>query len=192
MRTARVNRKTKETDVELFINLDGTGLYEIDTPVGFLNHMLESFSKHSRFDLKVKAQGDVHISHHHTVEDVGIVLGMAFLQALGDKKGIKRFGYAIVPMDESLVLCALDISGRAMFFYEDLGLRGKITEFDFELIWEFFKGFTLEAKVTMHMRILSGKILHHVAEACVKAFALSLHQAVSIGGEDLPSTKGAL
>ncbi len=192
MRTASVSRKTKETSIELSINLDGVGLYEIDTPVGFLNHMLESFSKHSRFDLKVKAQGDVHVSHHHTVEDVGIVLGMAFLQALGDKKGINRFGHAILPMDESLVLCAVDISGRPMFFYEDLGLKGKITDFDFELIWEFFKGFTLEARATVHMRVFSGRILHHVAEACVKALALSLRQAVSSSGQDIPSTKGAL
>ena len=192
MRSAQVLRETKETKIEIFLNLDGNGNYEIKTPVGFLNHMLESFSKHSRFDLRVYAEGDVEVSHHHTVEDVGIVLGMALEKALGDKKGIKRFGYAIVPMDESLVLCSLDISGRPLFFYEDMGLRGKITEFDFELIWEFFKGFALESKITMHIKVLSGKILHHVAEACVKAFAVSLREATSLTGSEVPSTKGLI
>ncbi|SHK55006.1 imidazoleglycerol-phosphate dehydratase HisB [Thermocrinis minervae] len=192
MREGRVSRHSKETKVEVYINLDGSGQALIDTPVGFLNHMLETFAKHSSFDIEVKAEGDVHVSHHHTVEDVGITLGMAFLNALGDKKGINRFGYAIVPMDEALCLCSLDISGRPLFFYEDLGLRGKITEFDFELIWEFFKGFVLEAKITAHMKVLSGKILHHVAEACFKAFARSLRDAVSITSKDLPSTKGML
>ena len=192
MRSAKVARKTAETEIEIQLGIDGTGKYEVDTPIGFLNHMLESFAKHGRFDLRVKAEGDVHVSHHHTVEDCGIVLGQAFLQALGDKKGIRRYGDAIVPMDEALVLCALDFSGRGLFYYEDKGLRGKITNFDFELIWEFFKGFALESKCTLHIRVLEGKILHHVAEAAFKAFSLALREAVTVIGGDIPSTKGTL
>jgi imidazoleglycerol-phosphate dehydratase len=192
MRKARVLRETRETQIELEINLDGSGRFNVITPVGFLTHMVETFARHGRFDLELKAKGDVHVSHHHTVEDVGITLGMAVLDALGDKKGIQRYGYSIVPMDEALVLCSIDISGRPLFFYEDLGLRGKITDFDFELIWEFFKGFALESKSTLHIRVLSGRILHHIAEACFKAFALALKQAVSIVGGELPSTKEKL
>jgi len=192
MRKAKVLRETRETQIELEINLDGSGRFNATTPVGFLTHMVETFARHGRFDLELKAKGDVHVSHHHTVEDVGITLGMAVLDALGDKKGIQRYGYSIVPMDEALVLCSIDISGRPLFFYEDLGLRGKITDFDFELIWEFFKGFALESKSTLHIRVLSGRILHHIAEACFKAFALALKQSVSLVGEELPSTKEKL
>ena len=192
MREARVKRETRETNIEVYINLDGKGDYRVDTPVGFLTHMLESFAKHGRFDLEVRAEGDVHVSHHHTVEDCGIVLGQAVLKALGDRKGIRRFGDSIVPMDEALVMSAIDFSGRGLFYYEDMGLRGKITEFDFELIWEFFKGFALESKSTLHIRVLEGKILHHVAEASFKSFALTLREAVQVVGGDLPSTKGAL
>ncbi len=192
MREAEVKRETKETKIELYINLDGSGKYEVSTPIGFLTHMLESFAKHGRFDLRVKAEGDVHVSHHHTVEDCGIVLGQAFDRALGDKKGIRRYGDAIVPMDEALVLSAVDFSGRGLFFYEDKGLKGKITDFDFELVWEFFKGFALESRSTLHMRVLEGKILHHVAEAGFKSFALTLKEAVQVVGGDLPSTKGTL
>jgi imidazoleglycerol-phosphate dehydratase len=178
MRKAKVLRETRETQIELEINLDGSGRFNVSTPVGFLTHMVETFARHGRFDLELKAKGDVHVSHHHTVEDVGITLGMAVLEALGDKKGIQRYGYSI--------------SGRPLFFYEDLGLRGKITDFDFELIWEFFKGFALESKSTLHIRVLSGRILHHIAEACFKAFALALKQSVSIVGGELPSTKEKL
>lgn len=192
MREARVKRETKETQIEVYVNLDGEGRYEIDTPVGFLTHMLESFAKHGRFDLQVKASGDVHVSHHHTVEDCGIVLGQAFLKALGNMKGIRRFGSSIVPMDEALVLSAIDFSGRGLFFYEDRGLRGKITDFDFELIWEFFKGFSLESKSTLHIKVLDGRILHHIAEASFKSFALTLKEAVQLVGGDVPSTKGIL
>ncbi len=192
MREARVTRETKETRIEVSIDLDGEGNYKVETPVGFLTHMLESFARHGRFDLEVKAEGDVHVSHHHTVEDCGIVLGQAVLKALGDKRGIRRFGDSVVPMDEALVVSAIDFSGRGLFFYEDKGLRGKITDFDFELIWEFFKGFALESKSTLHVRVLDGKILHHVAEAAFKSFALTLKEAVQLVGGDLPSTKGAL
>ncbi len=192
MRKARVRRETKETRIEVSIDLDGEGNYKVETPVGFLTHMLESFARHGRFDLEVKAEGDVHVSYHHTVEDCGIVLGQAVLKALGDKRGIRRFGDSVVPMDEALVMTAIDFSGRGLFFYEDKGLRGKITDFDFELIWEFFKGFALESKSTLHVRVLDGKILHHVAEAAFKSFALTLKEAVQLVGGDLPSTKGAL
>ncbi len=192
MRKARVTRETKETRIEVSIDLDGEGNYKVETPVGFLTHMLESFARHGRFDLEVKAEGDVHVSYHHTVEDCGIVLGQAVLKALGDKRGIRRFGDSVVPMDEALVMSAIDFSGRGLFFYEDMGLRGKITDFDFELIWEFFKGFALESKSTLHVRVLDGKILHHVAEAAFKSFALTLREAVQLVGGDLPSTKGAL
>lgn len=154
--------------------------------------MLETLARHGRFDLELHAEGDVEVSYHHTVEDVGITLGMAFLQALGDKRGINRYGYAIVPMDEALVMASIDISGRPLFFYEDMDLRGKITHFDFELIWEFFKGFALESRSTLHIRVITGKILHHVAEACFKAFALSLRQAVALSGSEIPSTKESL
>ncbi len=192
MRDAELIRETKETKVSIYINLDGSGNYEIKTPIGFLTHMLETFSKHSGFDTKVYAEGDVHVSYHHLVEDVGITLGSAIHKALGDKRGINRFGYSIVPMDEALVLSGIDISGRPLLFYEDMGLKGKITDFDFELTWEFFKGFALESKSTLHIRVMSGKILHHVAEACFKSFALTLKQAVSITGKSIPSTKGVV
>ncbi|QID33628.1 imidazoleglycerol-phosphate dehydratase HisB [Pampinifervens florentissimum] len=192
MRKAHITRQTRETKIEVFLNLDGEGSYRVETPVGFLTHMVETLARHARFDIELYAEGDVHVSYHHTVEDVGIVLGMAFLQALGDKRGINRYGYAIVPMDEALAMVSVDISGRPLFFYEDLNLRGKITEFDFELIWEFFKGFALESKSTLHIRVISGKILHHVAEACFKGLALSLRQAVSLTSGGIPSTKGSL
>ncbi len=194
MRKATVKRETRETQIELTVNLDGTGKYSVDTPVGFLSHMLETFSKHSLIDLEVMASGDVHVSHHHTVEDVGIVLGMAVKEALGDKKGIKRFGHAIIPMDEALAMCAIDLSGRPLLFYDDLGYRGKITEFDFELMEEFFKGFTLSAGITMHLKALAGRNLHHIAEALTKSLAVALKEAVSIDPrrQDTPSTKGTL
>ncbi len=195
MRKALVKRETKETQIELEVNLDGTGRYNVDTPIGFFNHMLESFSKHSLIDLNVMASGDVHVSHHHTVEDTGIVLGEAVKKALGNKKGIKRFGYSIIPMDEALAMCSIDLSGRPLLFYDDLGLKGKITEFDFELMEEFFKGFTLSAGITMHLKALNGKNLHHIAEVLIKAFAVALRNAVEIDPRrqnDTPSTKGVL
>ncbi len=194
MRTATVKRETKETQIEISINLDGTGKHSVDTPIGFLSHMLESFSYHSMIDLEIVASGDVHVSHHHTVEDVGIVLGMAVKEALGNKKGIKRFGYSIVPMDEALCMCSIDLSGRPLLFYDDFGLRGKITEFDFELMGEFFKGFTLSAGITMHLKALSGHNLHHIAECLTKSFAIALKEAVSLDPRrtETPSTKGVL
>ena len=192
MREAKVRRTTKETDIEIYLNLDGSGNYEVNTPIGFLNHMLESFAKHGRFDLKVEASGDVHVSHHHLVEDCGITLGLALRKALGDAKGIKRYGWSIVPMDEALVLSSLDISGRGLFYHNRKTLRGKITEFDFELIWEFFKGFALESRSTLHIKVERGYNLHHIAEACFKSFAFTLKDAVQIVGGGVPSTKGTI
>lgn len=194
MRKATVKRETRETQIELSINLDGKGRYSVDTPVGFLSHMVETLSKHSLIDINIMATGDIHVSHHHTVEDVGIVLGTAIKEALGDKKGIRRFGFAVIPMDEALSLCSIDLSGRPLLFYDDLGLRGKITEFDFELMEEFFKGLILSAGITVHLKALSGKNLHHIAESMTKAFAVALRQAVEIDPrrEGSPSTKGTL
>jgi len=194
LRKATIKRETQETQIELTINLDGTGKNDIDTPIGFLTHMLESFSYHSLIDLEIIASGDIHVSHHHTVEDVGIVLGMAVKEALGDKKGIKRFGHSIIPMDEALCMCSIDLSGRPLLFYDDKGLRGKITEFDFELMGELFKGFTLSAGITMHLKTLSGQNLHHIAECLTKSFAIALKEAISIDPRrtEAPSTKGVL
>ena len=192
VREAKVRRTTKETDIEIYINLDGNGSYKVDTPIGFLNHMLESFAKHGRFDLRVKGNGDIHVSHHHLVEDVGLTLGLAVRKALGDAQGIKRYGWAIVPMDEALVLSSLDISGRGLFYHNKKTLRGKITEFDFELIWEFFKGFALESRSTLHIKVERGYNLHHIAEACFKSFAFTLKDAVGLIGGDIPSTKGVI
>lgn len=193
-RKAYIRRETKETQIELSINLDGKGLYKVDTQVGFLSHMLESFSFHSMIDLQVMATGDIHVSHHHLVEDVGIALGMAVKEALGDKKGIRRFGYSVIPMDEALAMCSIDLSGRPLLFYDDMDLRGKITSFDFELMGEFFKGFTLSAGITVHLKVLSGKNLHHIAECLTKSFAIALKEAVSIDPRrsDTPSTKGVI
>ena len=192
MREATVRRTTKETDIEIYINLDGSGKYEVDTPIGFLNHMLESFAKHGRFDLKVKGTGDVEVSHHHLVEDCGITLGLAVRKALGEGEGIKRFGWAIVPMDEALVMSSIDFSGRGLFYHNRKTLRGKITEFDFELIWEFFKGFALESRSTLHIKVERGYNLHHIAEACFKSFAFTLKDAITIIGGGIPSTKGVI
>lgn len=193
-RKALIKRETRETQIELSLNLDGTGKHKVDTQIGFLSHMLESFSFHSMIDLEIMATGDVHVSHHHLVEDVGIVLGLAVKEALGDKKGIKRFGYSIIPMDEALTMCSIDLSGRPLLFYDDFGLRGKITNFDFELMGEFFKGFALSAGVTMHLKALAGHNLHHLAECFTKSFAIALKEAVSIDPRrlEVPSTKGAI
>ncbi len=193
-RKAFIRRETKETQIELSLNLDGTGKHRVDTQVGFLSHMLESFSFHSMIDIEIMATGDIHVSHHHLVEDVGIVLGLAIKEALGDKRGIKRFGYSIIPMDEALAICSIDLSGRPLLFYDDLGYRGKITHFDYELMGEFFKGFTLSAGITMHLKALSGHNLHHIAESLTKAFAVALKEAVSIDPRrnQVPSTKGTI
>lgn len=194
-RTATVSRKTSETDITLTLNLDGTGIAEVATGIGFLDHMLTAFARHGLFDLAVRAQGDLHIDFHHTTEDVGIVLGTAFARALGDKRGIRRFGHALVPMDETLGEAAVDISGRPFLAWNVEFQRPKIGEFDTELFEEFFRALAFNALVTLHVTRRAGHNAHHVAEACFKAAARALRMAVEAdprAGNAIPSTKGAL
>lgn len=195
MRTATINRKTKETDIILSLNLDGTGKNQIDTKCGFFDHMLELFSRHARIDLNVTCNGDVNVDYHHTVEDVGIVLGQAIKSALGDMKGIVRYGSTILPMDETLILSALDISGRSYLAF-DLPVRAtKIKDFDVELVQEFFLALVRHAGLTLHLKKLAGTNAHHVMEGAFKSFARTLKQAISIDQafkDEIPSTKGVL
>ena len=195
MRTAQINRKTAETDIKLTLALDGTGSSEINTGCGFLDHMLTLFAKHARYDLTVICVGDVNVDYHHTVEDVGICLGKAFFQALGDKKGIKRYGDKILPMDESLILTAVDISGRDYLGYALEIPAYRVGDFDTELCEEFFLAFVREAKISLHIRQLAGTNSHHIIEGAFKSFARSLSQATEIDerfSQDIPSTKGVL
>lgn len=189
------SRKTSETDIHISINLDGTGVTEIDTGIGFFNHMLEAFGRHGLFDLKILAKGDVHIDAHHTVEDVGIVLGQAVAEALGQKLGIQRFGHAAVPMDEALVEAAIDLSGRAFLAWGVNFERPMLGQMDTQLVEEFFRAFTGNAHLNLHVRQLAGHNAHHVAEAAFKSVARALRAAVTveprIAGE-VPSTKGTL
>lgn len=195
MREASIKRKTNETDIELSLCLDGTGKYEIDTGCGFLNHMLELFARHGRMDLTVKCIGDTQVDYHHTVEDIGIVLGQAFAEAVGDKRGITRYGSMILPMDETLILASVDISGRAYFNY-DLSIPcSTVGDMDTELVEEFFISLVRNSNITLHIKQLEGKNSHHIIEGAFKAVARALRQAVtvdeSLGGE-IPSTKGLL
>ena len=195
MRKGEIKRKTAETDIELSIALDGTGKSNIYTGCGFLDHMLTLFAAHGRFDLNVSCKGDTNVDFHHSVEDVGICLGKAFSDAIGDCKGIKRYGNMILPMDESLVLCALDVSGRAYLNYDVSITAEKIGDFDTELIEEFFFAFVRNSGVTLHIKQLDGKNAHHIAEAAFKAFARALRQAVEIdiqSKDEIPSTTGVL
>ena len=195
MRKGELKRKTAETDIELSLTLDGTGKSSIDTGCGFLDHMLTLFASHGRFDLNVSCKGDTNVDFHHSVEDVGICLGKAFSDAIGDCKGIKRYGNMILPMDESLVLCALDVSGRAYLNYDVSIAAEKIGDFDTELIEEFFYAFVRNSGVTLHIKRLDGRNAHHIAEAAFKAFARALRQAVEIdmhSKDEIPSTKGVL
>ncbi|MCQ2977843.1 MAG: imidazoleglycerol-phosphate dehydratase HisB [archaeon] len=190
-RIAKVSRKTSETDIEIELNLDGSGNYEIDTGVNFFNHMLESFSKHSFIDLKIKAIGDIEIDDHHTVEDVGILLGEAFFKAIGDKKGIRRMGHAIVPMDESVATVAIDISGRS---YCNMNLEfknDKIGDMTSDIIIHFFESFASSGKLNIYGTV-DGINDHHKAEAIFKAFAKSLYDACKIEHDKILSTKGVL
>lgn len=195
MRISDVNRKTYETDIKLKLNLDGTGKSEIDTGCGFLDHMLTLFAKHGRFDLNVACVGDTYVDDHHTVEDIGIALGDAFFAALGDKKGIMRYGNMILPMDEALILSAVDLSGRGHLEY-DLDIpTDKVGTFDTELVVEFFLAFVRNAKCTLHIKKLAGTNSHHIIEGAFKSVARSLKDAVSIDAEykdEIPSTKGVL
>jgi imidazoleglycerol-phosphate dehydratase len=194
-RTAAITRKTVETDIALTLDLDGSGRAEIDSGVGFLDHMLTALARHALFDLTVRATGDLQIDAHHTTEDIGIVLGRALGQALGDKRGISRFGHAVVPMDEALVEAAIDISGRPLLAWSVAFERAKIGEMDTELFEEFFHAFANNALITLHLTQKAGRNAHHIAEACFKATARALRMAVAadprIGGA-IPSTKGSL
>lgn len=194
-RTARIARTTKETDIELSIDLDGTGATDIDTGIGFFDHMLTAFGRHGLFDLSVRAEGDLEVDGHHTVEDIGIVAGQAFASALDDKRGIRRFGSIALPMDEALILAAVDISGRGQLFWEADVPAVMVGSFDATLAKEFFIAFAANAGVTLHIRELAGENTHHVIEGMFKAVARAMRQAVEPDprmGDALPTTKGAL
>ena len=195
MRQATIERKTKETDICLSLNIDGAGKAEIDTGVGFLNHMLELFAFHSGFDLTVRCKGDTWVDDHHSVEDIGIALGQALLEALGDKKGIARYGNFLLPMDEALVLVAIDLSGRDTLGYQVHLPAEKVGTFDTELVKEFMLGFTRNAKACLHFHQLAGENTHHIIEAMFKGLGRALRQAVDIDpkrAEETPSSKGVL
>ncbi|MDR2665773.1 MAG: imidazoleglycerol-phosphate dehydratase HisB [Oscillospiraceae bacterium] len=195
MRKSEIARKTAETDIALTLDLDGCGNYSVDTGVGFLDHMLALFAVHGRFDLSATCKGDVRVDAHHTVEDMGLTLGAAVSQALGDRRGINRYGEAALPMDETLVLCALDISGRSHLTFAVPIPSPKIGEFDSELVEEFFVAFARACAATIHLREFSGGNSHHIAECCFKAFARALSKAVGMDGAragEIPSSKGTL
>ena len=195
MREALINRKTNETDISLKLCLDGKGESLVDTGCGFLDHMLTLFSKHGKFDLTVKAKGDTEVDFHHLTEDVGICLGQAFSEALGDMRGIKRYGSMILPMDEALILTAVDISGRAHLAFSVRMRLKKVGTFDTELVREFFEAFTRHAGLTLHIRRMAGYNTHHITEGIFKSFGRSLREAVKIDAEnkdDIPSTKGMI
>lgn len=195
MRIAKVNRKTKETSIEAEINLDGKGIYKIDTGIGFLNHMLEQVSKHSLVDINLKAKGDLHIDLHHTTEDSGIVIGEAIAKALGDKKGIKRYAHAYIPMDETLSRVSLDISNRPYLIWNVKLKVEKLGEMDTELFKEWFQSFSQSAGITLHVENIYGDNSHHIIESCFKGLARALRLALekdSRAGDSLPSTKGIL
>ena len=195
MRVAEIKRKTAETDIALTLNLDGKGELNIDTGCGFLDHMLTLFAKHAHYDLNVKCVGDTYVDYHHTVEDIGISLGKAFSECLGDKKGIRRYGDKTIPMDESLILCAVDISGRDYLGYALDIPAYKVGDFDTELVQEFFMAFTREAKITLHIRQICGVNSHHIIEGAFKAVARALSYATEIDekyANEIPSTKGVI
>jgi len=193
-RKAVVNRETKETNISIKLNIDGTGINEINTGIGFLDHMLTHISKHGFFDLEVKAIGDLDVDSHHTIEDVGIVLGKSIKEALGDKAGIKRYGSAIVPMDEALALCAIDISGRPLYISNAKFTVERLGSFDTEMFEEFFRAVCINSGINMHIKILDGKNNHHIAEAMFKAFGKALDEATQIDTriKGVLSTKGIL
>jgi imidazoleglycerol-phosphate dehydratase len=195
MRTASIKRKTKETDVEVSVNLDGRGTSAISTGIGFLDHMLDLLARHSRVDIEVKAKGDLHIDHHHTTEDVGIALGQAVKQALGDMRGITRYADVHVPMDEALTRVTVDISGRPFLVFKAEFVRDKVGTFDTELVQEWFQAFAMNAGITLHAQTLYGTNDHHIAESCFKGLARALRAAVTIderAKDEVPSTKGSL
>ena len=190
-RSIDVARKTGETDIEMFLNLDGTGQYEVRTDCGFMKHMLELFARHGGVDLNIRCVGDHYVDDHHAVEDMGIVLGKGFKEALGDKRGIRRYGSMLLPMDEALVMVACDISGRGTLVY-DLELKDKAGTFDTELVKEFFLALTREMGLTLHIKQINGENTHHIIEATFKGVARALKEAVAVEGDEIPSTKGLL
>jgi len=194
MRTAEIIRKTKETDIKIDINLDGTGVNDISTGVGFFDHMLTALSRHSLIDMNISCKGDLEVDAHHTIEDVGIALGEAFAKAIGDKKGICRYGFFMLPMDEALVECALDFSGRGVLVYNMEFQKEMIGDFDVEMLEEFMRAFSSNAGINLNIRSRDGRNAHHIAEAGFKALAKSLRMAVSFDPRDnsVPSTKGVI
>jgi imidazoleglycerol-phosphate dehydratase len=195
MRTAAVKRATKETDIQVTVNLDGSGRSEIATGIGFLDHMLDLLARHGRIDIAVEAKGDLHIDQHHTTEDVGIALGQAVKQALGDMKGITRYADVHLPMDEALTRVAIDISGRPFLVFKVSFTRDKVGTFDTELVNEWFQAFAMNAGVTLHVETLYGANDHHIAESCFKGLARAMRAAIAIDArakDEIPSTKGAL
>ncbi len=195
MRTSQINRKTNETDIQLTLNIDGSGKFKVNTGCGFLNHMLELFARHGRFDLFLECRGDSHVDDHHTVEDIGISLGQAFKCALRDKRGIYRYGSMHLPMDETWILCALDISGRAHLNFDVEITAQKVGTFDTELVKEFMAAFSRELGLTLHFKMMAGENSHHIIEAIFKALARALNQATAIDpayADEIPSTKGVL
>lgn len=195
MRKSEIIRKTAETYIKLVLNLDGTGKSVIDTKCGFLDHMLTLFAKHGRFDLEVKCDGDVNVDYHHTVEDIGICLGKAFADALGDMRGIVRYGDIMLPMDEALIACAVDVSGRDYLGYDVNIPSAKVGDFDTELVAEFMFGFVRNANVTLHFKQMAGNNSHHIIEGMYKAFGRTMAKAVKIDEDyknEIPSTKGVL
>ncbi len=195
MRTATIERKTKETSVKATVNLDGKGIYNVSTGIGFLDHMMEQLSRHSLVDITIEAKGDLHIDYHHTTEDVGITLGEAVNKALGERRGITRYGSAYAPMDETLTRVALDISGRPYFIWKVSFSKPKLGDMDTELFREWFQAFAFNSGMTLHIENLYGENNHHIVESCYKALARSLRDAISIDprkSDDIPSTKGVL
>lgn len=194
VRQATIRRHTKETEIELKLSLDGTGQAQVRSGVGFLDHMLELFARHGQLDLALQGSGDLHVDQHHTVEDVGICLGMALAEALGDKRGIARYGHCILPMDEALVTSAIDLGGRAYCVFQAAFPSAKIGDFDSELIREFWQAFAGNARCNLHIVLQHGMNSHHISEAIFKSVARALHMAVEIqpGCQDVPSTKGVL
>lgn len=192
MRTAEISRKTKETDINVFVDLDGKGKVDIDTGIGFFDHMLTAFGVHAGLDLTVKVKGDLCVDAHHTVEDAGIVIGQALCKALGDKKGIKRYGSAFIPMDEALGFCSMDISGRPFLVFDSDFYGEKMGEMDTQLVEEFFRALAFNSGITLHLKSEYGKNDHHICEALFKAFAHAFKDAVRVVGNDVLSTKGVL
>jgi imidazoleglycerol-phosphate dehydratase len=195
MRAASVSRKTAETDISVSLGIDGTGSADIQTGVGFLDHMLELLARHALFDISVRCKGDLHIDQHHSVEDIGIALGQAFLQALGDKKGITRYACVHLPMDETLSRVSVDISGRPFLVFRTEFTREKIGDFDTELVREWFQAFAMNGGITLHVETLYGENSHHIAESCFKGLARALRTASALDPREagrVPSTKGAL